>query len=274
MVSDLEAVTDTLVRGFPDRPRAYWTRALETLRTRQRPAGCPRFGFLLEAQGGVVGVLLLIFHRRDGDPETAIRCNTSSLCVDPTYQAYSPLLSSIASRLKHVTYFNISASRHTWPIVEALGYRRYSQGQFVAIPALSRGPPARISPLGDGADHGDLPEYALMRAHVEAGCLALVCERDDGLSPFVFLRRRIRHAPFGVMQLIYCRDTASFVSAAGPLGRFLLGHRILGVICDADGPIAGLAGFYFADKSPRYYKGPLRPNQNDLAFTEMVLFGP
>lgn len=273
-VSDLEAVTDTLVRGFPRRPRTYWTHALETLRTRQHPTGCPEFGFLLEAQGAVVGVLLLIFSRQGEGPAAPIRCNTSSLCVDQAYRGYSPLLSSVASRLKHVTYLNTSASKHTWPIIEALGYRRYSQGQFVAIPALSQSATAKVSQLADSASHRALPEYELIRAQAEAGCLSLVCEGVDGLAPFVFLRRRIRYAPFGIMQLIYCRDTASFVASAGPLGWFLLGQGALCVICDADGPIAGLAGLYLRDKIPRYYKGPRRPRQNDLAFTEMVLFGP
>jgi hypothetical protein len=273
-VADLDAVTDTLVRGFPERPRSYWTKALETLRTRPRPSDLPTFGFLLETRGSVVGVLLLIFSRLGEGPDAPVRCNTSSLCVDEGFRGYSPLLSSVALRLKHVTYMNTSASRHTWPIIEALGYRRYSQGQFFALPALSRSPAARVARLDHGERHRALPDYPLLRAHAEAGCLALICEGAGGPTPFVFLRRRIRYAPFGVMQLIYCRDTDSFVAAAGPLGRFLLAQGAPCVICDADGPIAGLAGVYVRDKTPRFYKGPRRPPQNDLAFTEMVLFGP
>ena len=46
------------------------------------------------------------------------------------------------------------------------------------------------------------------------------------------------------------------------------------VICDANGPIEGLAGLWFKDRGARYYKGPQRPQQNDLAFTELVVFSP
>lgn len=272
--ADLGSVVDTLVRGFPERPRSYWTRALATLKSRDRPTGFPQFGFLLEADGAVVGVLLLIFSRQGEAPDAPVRCNTSSLCVDPGYRGFSPLLSSIASRLKQITYVNTSASIDTWPIIEALGYRRYTQGQFVAIPALSANPPAKVVVLSDCVRHRALPEYELMRAHADAGCLSLLCEIAGDLRPFVFLRRRLRYAPFGVMQLIYCRDTESFVSSAGPIGRFLWRRGVFFVICDTDGPIASLVGRYFHNKNPRYFKGALRPRPNDLAFTETVLFGP
>jgi hypothetical protein len=44
-------------------------------------------------------------------------------------------------------------------------------------------------------------------------------------------------------------------------------------ICDAPWPIFGLAGVWFKHRGPRYLKGPERPRLNDLAFTEMVVFG-
>jgi hypothetical protein len=176
--------------------------------------------------------------------------------------------------LKQITYINISASTKTRPIIEALGYRRYTQGQFVAIPALSRNSSAKVVLLSDNAHHRELPEYELMRAHASAGCLSALCEIAGELRPFVFLRRRVRFAPLGVAQLVYCRDTASFVASAGAIGRFLWGQGIHCVICDADQPIEGLLGLYFHNKNPRYFKGALRPRHNDLAFTEMVLFGP
>src|SRR5580692_10443639 len=58
--SDLDAVADLLARGFPAKPRKYWTSALDRLAGRSAPEGCPPFGYLLEAEGAVVGALLLI----------------------------------------------------------------------------------------------------------------------------------------------------------------------------------------------------------------------
>jgi hypothetical protein len=180
----------------------------------------------------------------------------------------------MATKLKHVTYLNTSAAAHTWPILEAQGYHRYSEGQFLAFPALKWAGGRRVSRLGADPAHAGLEDYDLLSAHADAGCVTLVCESRGELRPFVFLPRRIARLPFPVMQLVYARDTESFVACAGPLGRFLLAQGAPAVLCDAEGPIAGLPGLFFKDRTPRFYKGPARPALNDLAFTEMVVFGP
>ena len=266
-LTDLDPVVNLLARGFPRKPRKYWTNALARLAAHGAPEGCPRFGYLLEADGEVVGVQLLIFAERGG----AVRCNVSSWYVEPAHRGYASLLASMASKLKHVTYINTSANTHTWPILDALGYRRYSKGQMAAVPALKRGR-AKVHPLSD-ADR-DLPDYDLLAAHAAAGCLALVCETPQGAEPFVFLRRRVSGLPFSAAQLVYARDTDRFVACAGPLGRALLRRGAPLVLCDATAPIAGLVGVWFKDRGPRYFKGPERPRLNDLTFTEMVVFGP
>jgi len=237
------------------------------LAARGAPPDCPELGYLLEAEGRVVGALLLIFSERNG----AVRCNISSWYVTPEHRAHAAILARVATKLKHVTYVNTSPAPHTWPILKAQGYVRYNRGQFLALPALGRGGGAvrRLS-----SRDADMPEYELLRAHAEAGCEALICEGLYGRRPFVFLRRRILRGLLPAAQLIYARDTASFAACAGPLGRFLAARRAPLVICDADAPIAGVPGLIFKDRGPRFFKGPEQPRQNDLAFTEMVVFGP
>jgi hypothetical protein len=271
--ADLEKVADLLAQGFAERTRKYWTRGLDTLRRRRSPADCPQFGYLLEADGAVVGALLLIFSQVGEGDERQVRCNVSSWYVDPAFRCQATLLVSAATKLKHVTYLNISAAAHTRPIIEAQGYRRYSQGQFVAFPALSGGRGVKARLFDPDADR-DLAEYDLVQAHVAAGCLAVVCETEAGATPFLFLRRRMAYAPFGVLQLVYCRDMEGYAEAAGAIGRLLLAQGGLAVLCDAAAPIDDLAGVFFKDKAPRYFKGPGRPRLNDLAFTELVMFGP
>jgi len=257
-------VADLLARGFPE-PRKYWTRALDRLSARGAPEGCPPIGYLLEAGGAVVGALLLIFIERGGQ----IRCNVSSWYVEPAHRGHAALLASMATKLKHVTYVNTSAAEHTWPILTALGYRRYNQGQFAAIPAL-KGGAAKVRALG-GEDRS-LADYDLLAAHAAAGCTVLVCETPEGPEPFVFLRRRVSGLP--AMQLIHARCTERFIACAGPLGRALLRRGAPIVILDAPAPFAGLVGLWFRKRGPRYFKGPVQPRLNDLAFTEMVVFGP
>jgi len=267
--ADLEAVAELLARGFPAKPRKYWTTALARLGARRAPEGAPRFGYLLEADADIVGALLLIFSERDGK----LRCNLSSWYVAPEHRAHAAILAAMASRLKHVTYVNTSPAPHTWPILEAQGYMRYSAGQFLALAVLGGGR-GRARRLSHAPSDRLLPEYELLRAHAEAGCEVLVCDTQAGAVPFVFLRRRIGKGVLPAAQLIYARSTGSFAACAAPLGRFLARRGAPLVICDAEARIAGVPGLLFRKRGARFFKGPERPRQNDLAFTEMVVFGP
>jgi hypothetical protein len=267
--ADLDAVAELLTRGFPAKPRKYWTTGLSRLGALKPLEGCPRYGYVLEANGVIAGVLLLIFAEIGG----RIRCHVSSWYVEPEHRGHAAILASMASKLKHVTYINTSAATHTWPILDALGYERYSAGQFACLPALAGGE-GRVRRLGQGHVDTHLPEADLLRRHAEAGCLVLVHEQDDTFEPFVFLKRRISGLPLPAMQLIYARDTERFVSSAGSLGRFLLREGAPVVICDAPAPIPSLRGVWFKDRGARYFKGPERPRLNDLAFSEMVVLGP
>src|SRR5262249_50665273 len=100
---------------------------MAVLAARERLEDIPPFGYALEADGGGVGVHLLIFPRRGGATDAPIWCNPSALYVDPRYQGYGALLVSKAARLKNVTSLNTTASPHTWPSLEAMGYRRYTE---------------------------------------------------------------------------------------------------------------------------------------------------
>ncbi|HEY3812830.1 MAG TPA: hypothetical protein VGL66_06355 [Caulobacteraceae bacterium] len=270
--ADLEALAGLLTVGFPARSRDYWSRGLERMRIRAIPEGHPRFGYMLECSGAPVGVVLLIFSERaDG-----MRCNVSSWYVDPEFRSFATLLTSAAMKLKHVTYVNTSPAEHTRPILKTRDYVRYSEGQFVALTAIgSLGVGWRVRPFNpNDARHRLLDDEAgLLRRHAEDGCTVLVCETPGGPEPFVFIARRVLYAPAGLMQLIYCRDTATFARCAGPLGRALLKQGVGAVILDANGYVPGLVGLYFKGKQPRYFQGPAAPRLNDLAFTEAVVFG-
>jgi hypothetical protein len=269
--TDLSAVANLLSVGFADRSRAYWGRALEVLARRAAPDGYPQFGYLLEGERAVVGVLLLIFT----EAGEKVRCNVSSWYVDPAYRAHAAPLVSNALKFKDVTYLNISPARNTWPILEAQGYRRYSQGQVASAPALSpNGLGVRVRAYHPGRDQSLFPaaETALLDDHLATGCRVLVVEREGEVQPLVFLPRRVKGVG-GVAQLIYCRDTADFTMSAGAVGRYLLLRGVVAVLCDGEGPIPGLVGWFFKDRAPKYFRGRDRPRLNDLAYTEAVLFG-
>ena len=278
--ADIEAVADLLTRGFVGRSRDYWIRGLRRQGARAVPLGYPRFGYMIDNDGAPVGVLLLIYTERAGETDAEIRCNLSSWYVEPAFRNYASMLTKIAQRHKHVTYINISPATWTWPIIEAQRFQTYCRGLFVSIPALSRVPPGtRIEVVAaDATDIDGLAaaEVALLARHADAGCTSLVCRSAGGVLPFVLQPVRIRRGFIAppAMQLIYCRDIADYVACAGAIGRHLLARGKAAVLCDANGRIPGLVGFYTEARGRKYFKGPQPPRLGDLADTELVIYGP
>jgi hypothetical protein len=277
---DIEAVADLLGRGFPGRSKAYWARGLRQQGQKPLPPECPRYGFMLEADGRPVGAILLLYQVVRHGEGIALRCNLSSWYVEPQFSFQAPLLISLAIKRKDVTYVNISPARHTWQTIEAQNFVCYAKGQFFAIPSLTPGlPGVRVHRVLAGqapAAANALPEAALLRDHAALGCLSFVVETPDEIYPFVFLPFRLRagHVPTPCQQLIYCRSIESFVRFAGPLGRALLRRAAVFVMMDAEAPVPGLIGFYRDRMSPKYFRGPDAPRLGDLAYTERVLYGP
>ncbi len=102
------------------------------------PPNYPRFGYMMENDGKPVGVILLLYRGMFEESGAGyIRCNLSSWYVEPSMRSYASMLVSFALKRPEVTYINISPAPPTWPVVEAQGFKRFSEGQFFAVPALS-----------------------------------------------------------------------------------------------------------------------------------------
>jgi hypothetical protein len=272
---DLPGVLDLLTKGF-QRPRWFWSQVLARLAQHPVPVELPRYGYVLESDGAVVGVILLIFANRPGGGDGALRCNVSSWFVEPAFRSYASLFAMKALGRKDVTYLNITPAPHTLPIVQAQGFTQYSNGIFVAVPALQRS--ARDAPTMtiETVDRPSAPfepfERELLAEHVHYGCISLWCTTGERAYPFVF-RPRLVKGIVPCAQLIYCPSIDDFVRFSGPIGRFLARRGWPFVILDSNGPVVGLRGKYFAGRMPKYFKGPDRPRLGDLAYTEAAMFG-
>jgi hypothetical protein len=274
--ADIEAVASLLARGFPARHRQFWLGAFAQLTRHAQPAGLPKYGYLLESRGAVVGGILLICSTVRAGDTPSTRCNLSSWYVEPPFRAYAPLLVSQALRHKDVTYINVSSAPHTRPIIEAQGFARYADGIFVAMPMLQGlfdGPKVTVLPAKSEPTAAYDPfERDVMLQHVAHGCIGLWCVTAERAYPFVFRPRMVRRI-FPCAQLIYCRDVADFVRFAGPIGRYVARYGKPFVVLDANAHIPGLFGFFSRGKMPKYFKGPQRPRLGDLAYTENAVLG-
>src|SRR5579864_1943268 len=273
--ADTDAVLNLLLKSGFGGSREYWIEALRRLSERAAPTGFPKFGYLLEVKGVVAGVLLLISSSVPVGGQQRVRCNTSCWYVWPAFRTYGTLLVAQALKHKAATYFNISPLRHTFEMLEAQGYKRYCEGRFTAVPALTlRSPKIRITAVtSDTEPESDLPadEMALLLDHAYYGCVSLIVTSGGRAYPFVFEPiRRFRFVR--VAYLTYCRDVGDLVRFAGPLGRYLARRGLFFVDLDANGPVAGLIGRYWKT-TPKFYRGPDRPRLGDLAYSERVVIG-
>jgi hypothetical protein len=166
------------------------------------------------------------------------------------FRNYAPMLTKIAQRHNEVTYFNISSASWTWPIIEAQGFRAYCKGLFYSFPLVARHEPGAtveiVTPDATAIDGLPAGEIEILVRHAALGCLSFVCRTPKDVLPFVLLPMRVRRGWIALpaMQLIYCPDVADHVACAGTIGRMLLGHGKFAVLLNANGPVAGLTGFY------------------------------
>jgi hypothetical protein len=272
---DLDQIADLLRRGFPNRTREFWKRALDQLSEHATTPGLPRYGHLLECDGAPVGVRLMIFSTIEVNGEPTIRCNVSSWYVEPAYRIYGAVLGSRSEDHKHVTYFNITPSEHTLPILEAQGYVRYCNGRLLITPAVIKNEWVSRIIRVTRTTFVDMDltsfENDLLLKHVDYGCISVICNLRGRSYPFVFLPlRKAGIVPYAY--LAYCRQLEEFVRFAGSLGRFLARYGCLLVVVDSNGPVKGLVGAYF-DGAPKYFKGPNQPHLGDMAYSERVMFG-
>jgi hypothetical protein len=274
--SDVPDAVSLVTRGYGTaRPREFWEQIFACLSRRAVPEGYPRYGYVIESDGKLVGIMILIFSTVWDGGTAKVRCNGSGIYVDPEFRFYAPLLTSRAHKDKSVTVLNLTPAAHTHSMIETAGFTRYSSGLFVAIPVLSRHPADILVRVVDAHDDPGVPfdphERDLLLEHADYGCTSLWCIAHERAYPLVFRPRTVRL--LRCAQLVYCRRVDDFVQFARPIGLYLARKLRPLVILDANGPIPGLVGKYYPERMPRYFSGPDRPQIGDLAYTEVSMFG-
>ncbi len=267
--ADIGPLSVLLANGFPVRSEAKWHASLAVLNSWTERYGLPQVGFVLMDGEAMVGCLLTIY-----SPD-AQRCSFSSWYVAEGYRRFGTILVSAALRDRSVTYLNISSEKDTRPIIEAQGFRRYSDGVVLAAPLLSLAGPFRGKVhWSDPRPVTDVPpaERQLTEDHAALGCIRFWCEDQGAIHPFVMARRPFK-AGIPVAQVIYCPSGIDWRRLSGAVGRALTRHGLFLMLIDAAAPIPGLPGRYFEGRMPKYRRGPLTPALGDLSYTEAALIG-
>jgi hypothetical protein len=257
--SDKDEVVRLLSEGFPRRSVEYWTGAWGRLAQLSPPLGSPKYGHVIVAQGIIVGVILVLTLKVTNEGGSKTRANLSSWYVKPSHRSVATLLLSRACKNKDVTYLNVSAATHTYAICEALGFKRYSEGQIAAFLLLSKPAKGLVIREYSGWDSGLTElENQTMQDHRGYGCICLVGTDGKESQPFIFVSRRIK-GWLPAVQLIYCRSPKTFASYAKRIGLYFAFRATFFCLLDACGSMRGIKGRYYNGRSPKYYKGPVLP---------------
>lgn len=276
---DLDCVAALLDSGFPGRGLDFWRVGLARMALRQLPDGAPRFGYCLDAGETLEGVILLIAATRIVDGEARTFSNVAGWYVASDFRAYAQLLVSMALKNRQTSYFNVTAAPQTWTIVENQGYVKYCSGLFFALAAMKR--PSRAAELIDinaSPAHpilGTMIDGELLRRHAAMGCRVIVARENGEVTGLVFRRMTARAGRLKLPALLVIHATSRdrMIALAGNLGRLFMREAAPIIAFDANGPVAGLHGYYTERRGRKYARGPHLPELCGLADTELAVFG-
>jgi hypothetical protein len=269
---DLAAVTTLFVESFPRRRPTYWQRGFENLRLLPGIPGYPRYGYLIE-NDGLVQVVLLLLSARFG--AGLPRINFSTWCARPGYRPMAILLHTRAMRQKAELYLNLSPAEHVVPILEVSGFKPYTGGVCLldARAALYPGRGCRLTRYDPGTDNGLPAEMASIAArHHSYGCKVLVLDSGSEIAELLIYRIKwIKGVTPCAQMLLGSPDR--ILAVAGPLMRHLLGRGIPLALIDIAEDIRMVGARTYLGRNLRYAKGAA-PVVGDMLDSEFALFGP
>jgi hypothetical protein len=269
---DLEAVRELLVEGFPQRSDEYWTTGLANLASLQPVEGFPRYGYVVDADDAVQGLLLTITSDRDVH---GARTNLSSWYVREGYRQFATSLFQRALKLENTTFLNPSPSDHVVPILRAFGFEPYTTGMVVLdVRTAMRGRSSRggVQRLGiDGLADLSESEGQIAEDHLRMGCGVLRLETDVRAGLLIHRRKWIKRS-LPCSQVILA-DPDLVTELAGPVIRALASRGSLLALCDVDQAAEPTIGRVFP-RGIRYFKGADAPPVGDISYSELAVFGP
>lgn len=274
---DIEAVLLLLCEGFPRRDTAYWTKAMCCLDQLPEVDGYPRYGFLLEDQGAVQGVMLVLTADLGPGFVGGLRSNLSSWYVREPWRKYAIFMLRAALKVQGGCYTDLSPVPQVAQINAAFGFVEYTGGSILLDARSSLMTGGKVTVWDGVSDTGlaaqlDPALRAVARRHIGYGCRALLfagaSSSELALFRIKWLKRIIPTARF-----VY-GDPAQLIHSAGPLMRALLGCGL--PLAQIDVPIGmqSRVGRLMPTRDRRYFVGGVPPKAGDLLESEIAVFGP
>jgi hypothetical protein len=269
----LDTTLPILSRGFPGMRAGGWAQAIARLRRfgASEPTRCT--GYLLQAKGKDVGVILAIpsTHFDGGDAPRPV-VNLSSWYVDPEHRWRAPRMLQSVTACHTTLYTDLSPTPSVRDMIGRFGFHGWTEGTLiVALPlfALRSAGPAHVVPLHDlPSDAFDGPTRRMLEAHAALDCVACGLWDGEALQPLIFSRKTYRG--IRAARLIFAGDRPGLFAHLPAISRFLMRQKILLLAVNADRSERIAGSIFTRTRGPTFYKGPAAPAPGDFAFSEFV----
>lgn len=256
-------------------PAEAWVRAVNV----PWKVDAPNHGFLLRAEGRVVGVYLAFYSQRVIDGRQEDFCNLGAWCVLPEYRFHSVRLLKALLAQPGYTFTDLSPSGTVVPLNERLRFRHLDTATALVpgLPWPSR--PGRTEIVTDRA----AIERALVGRDVEiyhdhAGAAAaqhVLLRRGGDYCYVIFRRDRRKNLPV-FASVLYVSNPALFHASSRLFGRhLLLRHGVLATLAELRvvGHRPRPSIMLRAPRRKMYRSAHLAPDQIDYLYSELVCVG-
>jgi hypothetical protein len=224
--NDLPAVCRFLARGFnAEAAPEIWMTAFHQPWAAQQP----NYGYMLQDNGMIVGVIGAIYSDQMIRGRQERFCNINNWYVDPAYRRHSILLLSRLLAQRGVHFTNLRPQPDVAAIFAKLKFQYIDDGRVTYLLNFPRLLPLRHSKvlvepqaIGEALPAADAKVY---RDHMNCPGLIQVAvgSHHDGFCHVAFHKVAVRHIP--CIAVLHVSDPQIFFHHLSALrGRFLLGH--------------------------------------------------
>jgi hypothetical protein len=270
---DVRAAADFLHSHLNSRvPAAAWERSTELPWQVDKPNN----GFMLLADGKVVGVHLAFYAQRTIEGRSERFCNLGAWCVLPDYRLHGLKLLTTLLAQENYHFTDLSPSGNVPALNAKLGFRQIDTATWLApnLPWPSR--PGARSIIRDPAGIErvlDGHQLELYRDHASASAARhVVLKRGAECCYVVFRRDRRKGLPL-FASLLHVSNPDLFRRMSRQLGRHLL-LRHGALVTLGEERVAKCRPFgSFALRAPRkrmFRSARLQPDQIDYLYSELV----
>lgn len=236
----------------------------------------PNHGFMLVADGAIVGVYLAFYSTRQIDGRTERFCNLGAWCVLPTHRLHSLLLLRALLGQKGYHFTDLSPSGNTLSLNERLKfeYLDTTTALLVNLPwPLWSGGIRVTSEAGEVERALDAREQAIYRDHLGARAARHVVLLDGDAHCYVIFRKDRRKRLPLFASVLYVSNPSLFLKATRQFGRhLLLRHGIMATLMELrviGGRPDGSHPLRHARRK-MFRSDTLRPEQIDYLYSELV----